>query len=162
VTLVGIVVVVVGLGVADTLVWYPMAAVPGMSLAEIRAGVAAAGETDSDAAIAVWALFWLVASLVTLAMSRWSRLALWQSPNLRTMVGGLVVLGAAFTEWWASFGIKMGLGDSLAGHGGVFTPTDPILTMIGAIALTVALRAGLTSRRAATAHATGSATSTGI
>ena len=56
----------------------------------------------------------------------------------------------------------MGLGDSLAGRGGVFTPVDPILTMIGATALTVALRAGLASRRAVMAQAAGSATSTGI
>lgn len=162
IALVGTVAAVVALTVADILVWYPLAAVPGMSLAEIRAGVAAAGETNSDVGITVWATVWLVIVTVVAAPLGWSKRPSWRSRPYRTMAACLVVLGANITSFGPATGIKMGLGDSLAGYTGVFTPVDPLLTTVGAIAFATAVHAGLATRREAEPQLAGSATSTGI
>ncbi|WP_092504363.1 hypothetical protein [Agrococcus jejuensis] len=105
----------VGLGVADALVWLPETLVPGATAAEVHAALAAAGETDSHGLAVMFAVMWGASTLVVAAVVLWRRLRPGASLAWTLAPGVLAIMGL---PWW-QFGLGMDIADTLVTSGGM-------------------------------------------
>ncbi|MFC7624274.1 hypothetical protein [Microlunatus sp. GCM10028923] len=136
------------LGLLDIAVWGPLAKVPGSSLGEIYAAMAAAGEGTG----VVWLIGWVIIAACGVVgylvlCGRAGRSASLTRRRLLALglllVGGTVVVGG-----FAGFAMGMGLADTFSLDGGVEAPTGPALRLIGLLALSCGIVLGLTDRSA--------------
>ncbi|PZQ89895.1 MAG: hypothetical protein DI534_09040 [Leifsonia xyli] len=132
-----------------TYVWNPVARMPGMTLDEIYAGLAAAGELPSPALPIAWALLWC---LVVLALIVCAALP---QPRIRRLMtarrlAGFGILGIAVVaggSWFVGFGMGMGMADAFMTSGGDAAASGPMLTMVGILFALAALLIGLLPSR---------------
>jgi hypothetical protein len=136
-----------GLGLAHILVWNPQAKLPGMTLDEIYAGMAAAGEGTGAAFIVAWIVCWALGAaalpvLVALPVA---------DRRLRSRgiaAAGFVLIGATVVgQWFAGFGMGMGIADAFMTSGGDAALTGALLALIGQASLVAALVVALPPRR---------------
>ncbi len=123
------------------LVWNPSAKVPGLTLDEIYAEMAAAGELPAagHVILVLWATVWTIAAVVFMIGSRLP----WLSAR-RIVVIGCAMLGLiATTQWMASFNMGMGLADTFMTSGADATPFGPVLMVAGQIAIATAVALAL-------------------
>jgi len=119
-------------GALQILVWNPMAAVPDMSLPEIRAAMSAADEPLVPAPVYVWALAGPVLALIVGALS------ILRIPDLPWTIARLfllIVLLGTPTYVFVSFGPGMSIADTFASSGGDHAPWSRILYGMSLIAL---------------------------
>lgn len=124
-------------GILHVAVWNPLARVPGLTLDEIYAGLAAAGEaTGTRVTLIAWAV------LVGLAALTFPVLALaWRSVTTRRLValGFLLLAATTAIGFVAAFGMGMGLADTFATSGGDAAATGPLLSLLGQGSLVAAV-----------------------
>jgi hypothetical protein len=135
---------VAGYAVAGTLhvlLWNPLAAVPGATVAEIHAVMDGANETLAAPAVLAWAAIGISLSAVVLIAAM-----------RRSIPGGtaaaldlLLLVLAAPSHWMASFPAGMGLADAFAISGGDYAPWGKVLYTVSAISL-AGLLAGVIRR----------------
>lgn len=134
-------------GALQVLVWNPLAAVPGATLAEIHAAMDRANESLAAPAVLMWAATGLVLAAVVLIA------------GLRRSISGktaaaldlsLLVL-AAPSHWMASFPAGMGLADAFGISGGDHAPWGKVLYTVSAVSLVALLALAIRSSR--TPHA---------
>jgi hypothetical protein len=134
--------------------WNPLARLPGMTLDEIYAGLAAAGELPSPMIPVVWAVLWCLATLALVV------LAALPSPRIRRLatarrIAGIGILGVALVaggSWVVGFGMGMGMADAFMTSGGDAAISGPILAVIGLVYLVAALFIGLLPSRIRSPH----------
>jgi hypothetical protein len=134
VALVGMV-LVAGYGVVgtlQTLVWNPLAAVPGATMEQIHAELDQANESLGTPVVIVWAFVGvLLAALVVIGAVQRSDL-----PVKKVLVIDLLLLVlAAPSHWYAAFPAGMGIADAFATHGGDHAPWGMALYAVSAMAL---------------------------
>lgn len=131
---------VLGLGAVDTLVWNPLAKVPGQSIDEIYQTMTAADGFIPRAAmtyVTVWAIFWFLLALGVAALAVSSRGA-WLTPR-RLGILFLSLIGCAlFFRSFAGFGIGMSLADTFAISGGDESALSLVFHVIGPVSIAVA------------------------
>lgn len=130
-------------------IWNPLARMPGMTLDEIYAGLAAAGESPSAAIPVGWAVLWVAAAVALIAAA-----ALPHSPVRRLMtarrIAGIGILGVALVaggSWFVGFGMGMGMADAFMTTGGDAAATGPALSLVGYCFAIAALLVGLLPSR---------------
>ncbi len=119
-------------GTFQTLVWNPLAAVPGLTLEEIRAAMAKANEVLAGPLVLAWAGTGIVlAALVPTAAQR--------GPGLRVStvvrMDLLLLVLAAPSHWFASFPAGMGIADTFATTGGDHSRWGNLLYLVSAVAM---------------------------
>jgi hypothetical protein len=119
-------------GTLQTLVWNPLAAVPGATLEEIHAGLDQANESLRAPIVIVWAVMGvLLAAVVVVGAVQRSVL-----PVQKVLVVDLLLLVlAAPSHWYAAFPAGMGIADAFATHGGDHAPWGRALYAVSALAL---------------------------
>ena len=120
-------------GTLHTLVWNPLAAVPGATMEEIHAGLDQANESLGAPVVIVWAAVGvlLAAGLVVVGAGKRSDL-----PAKTVLVIDLLLLVfAAPSHWCAAFPAGMGIADAFATHGGDHAPWGIALYAASALAL---------------------------
>lgn len=137
------------LGVMHIVVWSPLAKVPGMTLDEIYAAMAAAGEGTGVVFIVAWAVCWTLGAvalpvLVALPFAdhRIGRRAI-------ATAGFLLIGTTVFGQWFAGFSMGMGLADTFMTSGADAAATGLVLTWIGQGSIIAALFCALPPRRLA-------------
>lgn len=105
----------VGLGVADALIWLPESLVPGATAAEVHAALAAAGETDGRGFAIAFAAMWGSSTLVVAAVALWRRLRSGASLAWTLAPGVLAIMGL---PWW-ELGLGMDIADTMLTSGGM-------------------------------------------
>ena len=134
----------VTVGAVDLLVWNPLAMVPGLSLAEVYAGIGA-GLTGDLVFIMVWTVFWGALAFTPMVLTR-PRFARFGAHTI--VVATLVLAGAAiFFKFWAGFGIGMDIADGFAVSGGDASIVAGLLDLIGTLALVAAVLLTVPPRR---------------
>jgi hypothetical protein len=129
--------------------WNPLARMPGMTLDEIYAGLAAARELPSPVLPVAWAVLWCLAALTLVV------LAALPFPGIRRLatarrIAGTGILGVALVTggaWVVGFGMGMGMADAFMTSGGDAAMSGPILTLIGLVYLIAAVLIGLLPSR---------------
>lgn len=120
------------IGAMQILVWNPMAAVPGMTLDEIKTAMSAANEPLAEAHVYVWA-----AIGVCLALG-FGMYGVLKVPDLPWTIARwflvILVLGTP-TYFFASFNPGMSIADAFATSGGDHAPWSRILYGISLLAL---------------------------
>jgi hypothetical protein len=130
-------------GAYQTLVWNPLAAVPGASLDEIYAALDAADETLGAPQVIAWSAVGVALAVVALIGT-----ILRRAPRPRHVIAGylaLVVL-AAPSHWFVAFTGGMGIADAFATSGGDHAPWGGMLYLASGLALLALV--GLAVRRA--------------
>jgi hypothetical protein len=136
-------------GALHITVWNPLARVPGLTLDEIYAGMAAADQGTGAAFIVGWAVSWSLAAVILPALCAIPRLDRVLTAR-RIMVLGLLMLGFTVTfQWTAGFSMGMSMADTFATTGGDAAVTGPVLTIVGMLALVGAILVGLAPARRA-------------
>lgn len=136
----------VTVGALHITLWNPLARVPGYSLDEIYAAMAAAGEGAGVVFIVIWAGFWSALAILLPIVASLRSLARVLTTRRLVVLGLLIVSGTITFQWAAGFAMGMGLADTFATSGGDASPTGPWLTITGMTALVVALIVGLRPR----------------
>lgn len=134
-------------GALQVLVWNPLAAVPGATLAKIHAVMDGANESLAAPAVLIWAATGTVLAAVVLIA------------GLRRSISGkavaaldlLLLVLAAPSHWMASFPAGMGLADAFGISGGDYAPWGKVLYTVSAVSLVVLL--AVVIRRDRTPHA---------
>lgn len=125
-------------GILQITVWNPQAKLPGMTIDEIYAGLAAAGETPSLVILLTWTVFWSLAAIalpVTVALAPRGAFG-----TRRALVAGLLIAGGALTtQWLAGFSMGMSIADAFATSGGDASITGALMTILGQVLLVAAL-----------------------
>ena len=119
-------------GAYQTLVWNPLAAVPGASLDEIHAAMDAAGETLGAPRVIAWSAVGVALAVVGLIGTILER-----APRPRHVVAGylaLLVL-AAPSHMFVAFTGGMGIADAFATSGGDHAPWGGMLYLASGLAL---------------------------
>jgi hypothetical protein len=134
-------------GALQVLVWNPLAAVPGATLAEIHAVMDGANESLAMPAVLIWAATGTVLAAVALIA------ALRRSISGKTAAALdlLLLVLAAPSHWMASFPAGMGLADAFAISGGDYAPWGKVLYTVSAVSLVALLV--IVVRRDRTPHA---------
>ncbi|AYF98447.1 hypothetical protein [Protaetiibacter intestinalis] len=131
-------------------VWNPLARMPGMTLDEIYAGLAAAGELPSPVIAYLYAGFWALFALVLLVVALVPPRGIRHLLTARRLAG-IGVLGVALAaagEWFLGFGMGMGMADAFATSGADAAVSGLVITLVGiAAAIAAALVGLLPSRR---------------
>ena len=136
-------------GAFQTLVWNPLAAVPGASLNEIYAALDDAGETLGAPRVIAWSAVGVALAAVCLIGTILER-----APRPRHVVAGylaLLVL-AAPSHWFVAFTGGMGIADAYATSGGDHAPWGGVLyagsglALLALLALALLETAGLQKR----------------
>ena len=143
VALVGAVVVlaVVVLGAVDTLVWNPLAKVPGLPLPGIYERMVSVDGFPlgyNVAVVLVWAVFWAGLALGVLALAL-SRRASWFTVRRIAIVMLVLAGGAIFFRFFAGFGFGMSIADTFGTSGGDGSAVSAVLTLLGQLSLAAAL-----------------------
>lgn len=124
------------IGAFQILVWNPMAAVPGMSLQEIKTAMSSANEPLVEAPVYVWAL---TGPIIALAFGIFSIArfpdATW---TITRMFLILIILGTP-TYFFASFSPRMSIADAFATSGGDHAPWSRVLYGMSLLALVLLL-----------------------
>lgn len=124
------------IGTLQILVWNPMAAVPGMSLQEIKIAMSSANEQLVEAPVYMWALVGPLLALVVGAF------AIVKYPDLPWTVTRffltIVMLGMP-TYFFASFSPGMSIADAFATSGGDHAPWSNILYGMSLLSLVLLL-----------------------
>ncbi|WP_299169503.1 hypothetical protein [uncultured Arthrobacter sp.] len=119
-------------GAMQILVWNPMAAVPGMTLDEIKAAMLAANEPLAEAHVYVWAA---IGFSLALAVGIYGVLKVPDRPwTIARWFLVILVLGTP-TYFFASFNPGMSIADAFATSGGDHAPWSRILYGISLLAL---------------------------
>lgn len=129
---------VVALGCLHILVWNPQTAVPGKPLPQIYAALQDSGQGTGIIAVAVWAAFWLAATIAFVVAGVRAQACGWA-----TLVGLGMIGGACATAWVAGFSTAMSLADTFAISGADAASTGLLLNLVGQITLVVALIWGI-------------------
>lgn len=138
---------VVATGVLHITVWNPLAKVPGLSLDEIFAAMAAANESPFVFCVAGWAIFWGVAAVIFVILAGLPPLRTFFTAR-RIVVTGLLLVGVTTGFlFWAGFNMGMSLADTFRTSGGDAAISDPVLAILGQLVLVAALLIGLPPRR---------------
>ncbi|MFE4837931.1 hypothetical protein ACFRAU_25015 [Arthrobacter sp. NPDC056691] len=118
-------------GALQVLVWNPLAAVPGATLAEIQAAMDRANESLAAPAVLIWAATGIILAAAILIA------ALKPAITGRTAAAlDLLLLAlAAPSHWMASFPAGMGLADTFDISGGDYAPWGKILYAVSALSL---------------------------
>ncbi|OIH86183.1 hypothetical protein BLJ79_04780 [Arthrobacter sp. UCD-GKA] len=119
------------LGALQILVWNPLAAVPGATLAEIRAQMAGAGEYAGTPLVVAWAVTGILLGVGMLVAALLRKLSAAGATVLSLL---LFVLGAP-SMMVASFPSGMGLADTFGISGGDHAPWGSVLYLASAAAL---------------------------
>lgn len=130
-------------------VWNPLARMPGMTLDEIYAGLAAARELPSPVLPVAWATLWCLAALALVV------LAALPFPGIRRLatarrLAGIGILGVALVaggSWVVGFSMGMGMADAFMTTGGDAAVSGPVLAVIGLVYLIAAVLIGLLPSR---------------
>jgi hypothetical protein len=130
---------VAALGLAHVFVWNPLAKLPGMTLAEIYAGLAAAGEMPIGGPTG-WVV--VVGILVGVVSAAYALFALapvraWRRHRTRrrlVALGLLVVGGVVTLVFVPGFSMGMGIADAFATSGGDAASTGGVLAIVGMLA----------------------------
>lgn len=138
-------------GALQIIVLTPLAAVPGRSLAEIRGGMAAAGESPSDAGPVMFLVLGVViAAVVAVLVIRTSA-----DPQLAALLFLAVLTLGAPALFIASFGPGMSLSDTYFVSGGVTLPgVAPLYVVSVAAALGCVVLGAIVSGRSRPARVT--------
>ncbi|MBP2216556.1 hypothetical protein [Arthrobacter sp. CAN_C5] len=124
------------IGAFQILVWNPMAAVPGMSLQEIKSAMSSANEPLVEAPVYVWAL---AGPIIALAVGAFSIVRFPDLPwTITRLFLILIVLGTP-TYFFASFNPGMSIADAFATSGGDHAPWSRILYAMSLLSLVVLL-----------------------
>lgn len=118
-------------GVLQTLVWNPLAAVPGATLDEIHTGLSQANESMYPPVVLTWAAIGtaLAAGVLLATARRSSR----RTSTVLMLYLALLVL-AAPSHWYASFSAGMALADAFGISGGDHAPWGKLLYVVSAAA----------------------------
>ena len=135
------------LGVAHILVWNPLAKVPGRTLEQIYAEMAAAGEGTGWPFVAIWCACWFAGCVVLVVSAIRSRRAGTLRVR-RALAASLMLVGlTVVTSWFAGFGMGMGLADTFMTSGYDAAISGPILIMVGQVAIIGAILVAVPPRR---------------
>lgn len=135
------------LGVLHTLVWNPIAKVPGLGLAEIYAAMGAAQEPTGIAVVAAWGGASALAALAFPVCCALRRFAGPRSTRRIVVAGSMLVAGTTLSHWIAGFATGMSLADTFATTGADAAIGGPLLSLVGLLAVVVALFAGFVPAR---------------
>ena len=119
-------------GAFQTLVWNPLAAVPGATLGEIYTALDDAGESLGAPRVFTWS-----AVSVALAAAALIATILTKAPRASCVIAGylaLIVL-AAPSHWFVAFTGGMGIADAFATSGGDHAPWGGLLYTASGLAL---------------------------
>lgn len=131
-------------GALQVLVWNPLAAVPGATLAEIHAGLARENESLAAPAVLTWAVIGVILAALVLAGAVVRRTSRVRNVLLLDLL--LLVL-AAPAHWFAAFPAGMGLADAFAISGGDHAPWGKVLYLVSAVALAALAAVGVAGKR---------------
>ncbi|MGB3911199.1 MAG: hypothetical protein WBL06_12075 [Pseudolysinimonas sp.] len=122
-----------GIGILHIAIWNPLAPVPGLTLDEIYAGLAAANEAPGFGA---WLVAWAVIVGV-LAVGFVVVAVVWRGATTRRLVAGgfLLLAGTTAIGYLPAFSMGMGLADTFMTTGGDAAATGPLLGILGQVAL---------------------------
>jgi hypothetical protein len=122
-------------GALQVLVWNPLAAVPGATLAEIHAVMDRANESLAAPVVLIWAATGiLLAAGVLIAGLKHSI-----SRKASSLLDLLLLVLAAPSHWMASFPAGMGLADAFAISGGDHAPWGKVLYTVSAVSVVAVL-----------------------
>ncbi|MDQ0095323.1 hypothetical protein [Paeniglutamicibacter psychrophenolicus] len=130
-------------GALQILVWNPLAAVPGATLAEIRAQMAGAREHAGTPLVVAWSLTGILLGAGVLVAALRRKISAAGAVTLSLL---LIVLGAP-SIMVASFPSGMGLADTFGISGGDHAPWGALLYLASAAALLLLLVLFLVRRR---------------
>lgn len=138
--------VVGSLGIVHIVVWNPLAKLPGMTLDEIYAQMAAAGEGTGAAFIVAWAVCWTLGAAalpIVVALPFANR----RIGARAIATAGFLLIGATvFGQWFAGFSMGMGIADTFMTSGGDAAVSGLVLSWIGQVAIIGALCCALPPR----------------
>lgn len=142
----GLALLVLATAIMHTLVWNPLARIPGMPLGRIYDEMISQGQLTADFGIVfgVWVAVAVgaIALFVTLTLIPGHVRML---PLRRVItLGCLLVGGVVFLQWFAGFSIGMALADTFVTSGGEAAWTGSLLRTLAELAFVAALLAGLT------------------
>ena len=141
--------VVIADGAPHILVWNPLARVPGRSLDQIYAEMAAMGEgTLAGGFVSVWAGFWAVATVAYLVMCAVPMLRPVLTRRRVAVLGLLLIAATCAFAWIAGFHMGMSLADAFLTGGGDAALSGPVLMVFGQLSLVAALFIALAPARA--------------
>ncbi len=130
-------------------VWNPLARMPGMTLDQIYAGLAAARELPSPVLPIGWAALWALAALALVVLAALPHPRIRRLMTARRLIG-IGILGVALVaggSWFVGFGMGMGMADAFATSGGDAAESGPLLGLVGfGFAIAAALVGLLPSR----------------
>ncbi|WP_308810256.1 hypothetical protein, partial [Arthrobacter sp. HMWF013] len=130
-------------GALQVLVWNPLAAVPGATLAEIHAAMDRANESLAAPAVLMWAATGpVLAAVVLIAGLRRSI-----SGKTAAALDLLLLVLAAPSHWMASFPAGMGLADAFGISGGDHAPWGKVLYAVSAVSFVALLALAIRSSR---------------
>lgn len=112
------------IGALQILVWNPMAAVPGMSLQEIKTAMSSANEPLVEAPVYVWAL---AGPVLALAVGTFSIMKFPDLPWTIARFFLLIIMLGTPTYYFFSFSPGMSIADAFATTGGDHAPWSRIL-----------------------------------
>ena len=139
--------IAVATGVLHITVWNPLARVPGLTLDEIYAAMAAANQDAGAGFITAWAVIWALAAITLPILCAIPAFGRALSARRILVLGLLMVVMTVFFEFFAGFGIGMSLADTFFTSGGDAAVTGPVLTIVGMLALVAALLIGFAPAR---------------
>lgn len=119
-------------GAFQTLVWNPLAAVPGATLGEIYTALDDAGESLGAPRVIAWSAVGVALAAVALTVTIRTK-----SPRVSYVIAGylaLIVL-AAPSHWFVAFTGGMGIADAFATSGGDHAPWGGLLYAASGLAL---------------------------
>lgn len=130
-------------------VWNPLARVPGMTLDEIYAALAAAGELPSSQFPVVWAGLCCLAAIALVVCAALPQPRVRRLMTARRLAGvGLAgVAVVAGGSWFVGFGMGMGMADTFVTTGADAAASGPAFTVIGIVFAMAALLVGLLPSR---------------
>ncbi|WP_174722209.1 hypothetical protein [Cryobacterium lyxosi] len=138
-------------GVLQILVWNPLAAVPGATLAQIRANMTLANEPLVANGVVIWAAIGMVLAAVVLVVT----IVRHTSAVLPVAAAYLVLLVfAAPGHFFVAFGPGMSIADTFMISGGDHAPWGVVLYLVSAAALLALIVLIIGAARAAAARDT--------
>jgi len=119
-------------GLLHVYVWNPLERLPGMTLDEIYAGLAAAGELPGPIIPAAWAGLWVLVAIAMLAVALVPPRGIRRFITARRLAGaGLLSMAlAAGGVWFVGFGMGMGMADAFMTSGGDAAESGLLLSLI--------------------------------
>lgn len=142
-----LVVGVVVVGVLHILVWNPLAKLPGLSLDEISAAMAAAQQPSGIVMVAAWAALFVSAALAFPVCCSLKRFAGPRSTRRIVVAGTMLVATAGATQWLAGFTMGMSLADTFSISGGDVAISGWLLRAVSLVGMIVAVFAAFVPAR---------------